>query len=104
MPGLKTGGNTIKGAISEMLDFWKTNDWFVYSYWPENRPRVERMLGDLQRHIAKGLVFEPGCGNGYVSFLAARLGYEVIACDSWFPPDRAELFAIAGVQCFSANL
>jgi SAM-dependent methyltransferase len=95
---------TIQGAVAEMLDLWKANDWFVRSYWPENRPRAERMLRDLQRTVPKGRIFEPGCGNGYISFLASRLGYEVVACDSWFPPDRTELFALGGVQCFRANL
>jgi 2-polyprenyl-3-methyl-5-hydroxy-6-metoxy-1,4-benzoquinol methylase len=104
MHSAKAPGNTFQGAVSEMLELWKANDWFVRSYWPENRPRVERMLRDLQRTFPKGRIFEPGCGNGYISFLAARLGYEVMACDSWFPPDREELFAISGVQCFSANL
>ncbi len=42
--------------------------------------------------------------TGYISFLAARLGYQVTACDSWFPDDRAALFAKTGVECFAANL
>jgi SAM-dependent methyltransferase len=91
-------------AESEMLSYWKTNEWFVRSYWPENCERVRRMLGDLTRFAAKGKVFEPGCGNGYVSFLASRIGYDVTACDSWFPEDRTELFARARVNCFKANL
>ena len=77
MHSAKAPGNTFQGAVSEMLELWKANDWFVRSYWPENRPRVERMLRDLQRTFPKGRIFEPGCGNGYISFLAARLGYEV---------------------------
>jgi 2-polyprenyl-3-methyl-5-hydroxy-6-metoxy-1,4-benzoquinol methylase len=104
MHSSKTPGRTFEGAVFEMLEFLKANDWFTRSYWPENRPRVERMFRDLQRAVPQGRIFEPGCGNGYISFLAARLGYEVIACDSWFPPDRAELFASSGVQCFSTNL
>ena len=104
MDSSKTREDMIQGAIFEMLEFWKGNDWFVRSYWPENRPRVERMLRDLQGIFPRGRIFEPGCGNGYISFLAARLGYDAIACDSWFPPDRAELFRIGGVQCFPANL
>jgi SAM-dependent methyltransferase len=95
----------LQDAVNELLDAWRDNRWFVDSYWPENRPRVERMLGDLQARVAPGgRVFEPGCGNGYISFLAARLGYRVTACDAWFPADRAPLFARAGVECFAANL
>ena len=95
---------SFEGAVTEMLEFFKGNEWFVRSYWPENRPRIERTFRDLQETVPPGRVFEPGCGNGYVSFLAARLGYEVTACDSWFPPDREELFALGGVRSFPANL
>jgi SAM-dependent methyltransferase len=101
----KIGAIVLQDAVDELLDAWRDNRWFVDAYWPENRPRVERMLGDLQARVAPGgRVFDPGCGNGYISFLAARLGYRVTACDAWSPEDRALLFARAGVECFAANL
>src|SRR5438445_8178259 len=61
-------------GIREMLDHFSGNDWFVNRYWPENEPRVRLLLSDLTRLVpAGGFVFEPGCGNGFISFLASRL-------------------------------
>jgi SAM-dependent methyltransferase len=92
-------------AIQEMLEYFSNNAWFVKDYWPENEPRVTKLLGDLQRWVpAPARVFEPGCGNGYISFLAARLGYEVTGSDSWEPADREELFRRANIRSFKSNL
>jgi len=88
-----------------MLEYFSRNAWFVNGYWPENEPRVVRLLGDLQRLApAPASIFEPGCGNGFISFLASRLGYQVTATDSWQPADREELFHRANVHCFVSNL
>ena len=87
-----------------MLQLWRENRWFTDSYWPENRPRVERIARDLLQLVPGGRVFEPGCGSGYVSYLVARVGFDVIACDAWSPPERDEAFASAGIDFFSANL
>jgi SAM-dependent methyltransferase len=88
-----------------MLEYFSNNTWFVKGYWPENEPRVTRLLGDLQRVVpAPASVYEPGCGNGYISFLASRLGYRVTATDSWQPADREELFHRANVHSFRSNL
>lgn len=88
-----------------MLEFFSNNAWFVHEYWPENRPRVLRFIADLQRYCpTPASVFEPGCGNGYISFLASRLGYRVTAADAWEPPERPELFRRAGVESFACNL
>lgn len=96
---------SFEAAIREMLEFYSNNAWFVRDYWPENEPRVSRLLRDLQRLApAPGSVFEPGCGNGYISFLASRLGYQVTATDGWEPPERAELFRRANVHSFKSNL
>ncbi len=63
------------------------------------------MIQDLTKHCPTGsTVFEPGCGNGYISYLAARLGYCAIATDAWEPQERNELFQRAGVGCFRSNL
>lgn len=98
-------GVTLEQAIKEMLEFFKLNQWFTSSHWPENAPRVTRMLQDLTRFVpASSTVLDPGCGNGYISFLAARLGYRVTATDAWEPEDRKELFRIAGVGYFQSNL
>jgi len=95
---------TFETAVSEMLTLWAGNDWFTLSYWPENRTRVKRMLLDLKRLTPEGHIFDPGCGNGYISFLARRLGYQVTACDSWDITRRDELFKECGVGYFRANL
>jgi len=92
-------------AIREMLEYFSDNTWFVENYWPENAPRVIRMLRDLQRAApAPAELFEPGCGNGFISFLASRLGYQVTATDGWQPADREELFRRADVHSFKSNL
>ncbi len=88
-----------------MLQYFSNNPWFVQDYWPENKPRVIRLLGDLQRLApTPAAVFEPGCGNGFISFLAGRMGYQVTATDGWQPSDREELFRRADVHCFKSNL
>jgi SAM-dependent methyltransferase len=46
----------------------------------------------------------PVCGNGFISFLASRLGYHVTATDGWQPADREELFRRGDVDCFKSNL
>ncbi len=92
-------------AVREMLAYFSNNAWFISSYWPENEPRARRMLSDLARLIPSGgTVFEPGCANGFISFLASRIGYRVTATDAWEPEERAELFRRAGVRCFASNL
>jgi SAM-dependent methyltransferase len=96
---------TLRLCVREMLDYFADNEWFTRSYWPENEPRVTLLLTDLARLVgAGGLVFEPGCGNGYISFLASRMGYKVTATDAWHPADRDELFRRAEVHCFASNL
>jgi len=95
----------LRSAILEMMEYFSNNAWFVRDYWPENEPRITRLLADLQRLTpAPATVFEPGCGNGYVSFLASRLGYQVTATDSWQLADREELFHRASVRSFLSNL
>src|SRR5689334_21492356 len=94
-------------AIHDMVAYYseKGNEWFAKNYWPENRGRATRMLSDLARLVAPGGdVFEPGCGNGYISYLAARTGYRVTATDAWSPSDREELFRRASVEFFLSNL
>lgn len=94
-------------AEQELAVAFEGNPWFRDSYWPENRSRVLTMLADAERcHPAGGdaRLLDLGCGNGYVSILAARLGYHVIALDSWEPPERAKLFGEAGVAYCPANL
>jgi SAM-dependent methyltransferase len=96
---------SMDSAIREMLEYFSNNAWFVRDYWPENAPRVSRLLRDLRRLApVPAAVFEPGCGNGYISFLASRLGYEVTATDGWEPADREGLFERANVHSFKSNL
>jgi SAM-dependent methyltransferase len=95
----------LDAGITEMLDYFAGNEWFIGRYWPENEPRVRTLLSDLARLVpGGGAVFEPGCGNGYVSFLTSRIGHSVTATDAWHPADRAELFRRARVQVFDSNM
>jgi SAM-dependent methyltransferase len=99
------GASLLNPGIREMLEYFAGNEWFTNSYWPENEPRVRLLLTDLARLTEQGgLVFEPGCGNGFISFLASRMGYSVTATDAWHPEDRDALFKRANVRCFASNL
>jgi SAM-dependent methyltransferase len=92
-------------GIREMLDYFADNEWFVSSYWPENEPRVRLLLSDLARLVPRGRsVFEPGCGIGFISFLASRIGYNLVATDAWHPADREELFRRANVRFLASNM
>jgi SAM-dependent methyltransferase len=104
-PARKASQLPLDAAIREMLQYFSDNAWFIDDYWPENEPRVTKLLRDLKRWMpAPGSVFEPGCGNGYISFLASCLGYQVTASDSWEPSDREELFRRANIRNFKSNL
>lgn len=95
----------IEEAIRELLEHFATNSWFIREYWPSNQLRVRKMLSDPRAHAPLGSrVFEPGCGVGFVSFLASRIGYRVIGADAWEPEGRAEFFQRAGVEYFPVNL
>lgn len=94
-------------AERELEAAFDGNVWFADSYWPENRARVLTMLLDAARFRPAGgsaRLLDLGCGNGYVSILAAKLGYVVTALDSWEPPERARLFAEAGIEYRPGNL
>ena len=92
-------------AIDELLAAHSDNRWFVDAYWPENKDRVLRMVADVKGQFPDGArVLDVGCGNGYISFLFARIGYDVTAVDAWMPPERENLFASAGVKFIYANL
>ena len=96
---------SLNDGIQEMLAYFADNEWFINSYWPENEPRVRLLLSDLARLVPSGgLVFEPGCGNGFISFLAGRMGYTVTATDAWHPVEREELFRRASVRFFPSNM
>jgi SAM-dependent methyltransferase len=89
-------------AIEEMVDYFSANTWFINEYWPANEPRVKALPPNLQQLMpAPATIFEPGCGIGYISFLASRLGYQVTATDNWHPPDRDAQFCRAKVHFFS---
>lgn len=91
-------------AIDELLRYFSGNAWFIGEYWPLNDLRVRLMLTDLARLVPKGgEVFEPGCGNGFISYLASRTGYRVTATDAWTPPERGELFRSVDVLSFQSN-
>jgi SAM-dependent methyltransferase len=97
----------LAGAERALEAAFAGNSWFTDAHWPENRERVRAMLRDAERFRPAGRVarlLDLGCGNGFVSLLAARLGYQTSAVDAWEPPERAQLFAEAGVAFRSCNL
>jgi 2-polyprenyl-3-methyl-5-hydroxy-6-metoxy-1,4-benzoquinol methylase len=92
-------------AVAEMLEVNASNDWFIGSYWPENKPRVLRMIRDVMSRFPPGArILDVGCGMGYISFLFARLGYRVMATDGWRLPERDELFGRHGIAFEYGNL
>jgi hypothetical protein len=76
---------TFEQAEQSLLEAFKVNTWFQRQHWPENRQRVAWMAADILRRFPdrNAALFEPGCGNGYISYLFVRLGFPVTACDSW---------------------
>lgn len=98
---------SLDDAVQELIEFYGKDDnrWFLDEFWPANDHRVRCMLQDLAALAPAGSqVFDPGCGNGYMSFLASRIGFEVTATDAWCPPDRERLFDQASVRSFVSNL
>src|SRR2546427_19533 len=96
---------SIGEAVNDLLSDAEGNSWFLDSYWPENRVRVLAMIDDAFRYTEHRplRVFEPGCGTGYISVLAARVGCQVTAADAWNLPDRNECFHRLGVHYLDSN-
>ncbi len=82
------------------------NPWFLNSYWPENRPRVLRMMRDAMLSSSQRplRVFEPGCATGYIAKMAAAMGCEVTATDAWRLDWRDEEFRALGIRFFYSNM
>jgi 2-polyprenyl-3-methyl-5-hydroxy-6-metoxy-1,4-benzoquinol methylase len=95
----------LRSAVDELLREASGNKWFLDSYWPENKPRVLAMLADAFKYVDRRplRVFEPGCGTGYISTIASRIGCTVTACDAWKLPERDATFAKLGVKYFDTN-
>ena len=83
------------------------SDWAVRTYWPENQERIGLILTDLLARkppVIPRQILDVGCFNGYLSFLLARLGYQVTATDADESADRTRLFTREGIAFFSSNL
>jgi SAM-dependent methyltransferase len=97
----------VEGAIAALGEEFRENEWFVYEYWPEFEPQVRVMLADIvacyppSRRVR---LLDVGCFNGYISFLLARLGYQVTGTDACDLADRRALFDKAGIGFFFSNL
>ena len=81
-------------AVLETQAYFADNNWFLESYWPENAPRVKKMILDGGAPSQK--ILDIGCGVGYVSDILALMGHDVTATDAWELPLRDARFANSG--------
>jgi SAM-dependent methyltransferase len=99
--------STYPEAVGKLLNEFSNNSWFINSYWPENRPRineiVEIALTQFQNPIGKK-VLEVGCANGYVAYLFRLIGFEVSAIDAYQDQKRSELFQKNNIFYHESNL
>jgi len=97
----------IDSAIKDLLRLHAGNSWFLTSFWPETEERVRMILADVQRYgppESNRRVFDVGCFSGFLSFLLARLGYEVHATDSFSLPANDPILSQPGISYFASNL
>lgn len=95
----------INAAIDDLLLEFEENHWFTKTFWPENMFRVRLMLEDLTANVAAGEpVLDVGCFNGYMSFLLAKLGYQVTAVDATPVAGTDEMFERLGISFLACNL
>ncbi len=88
-----------------MLNEYQGNQWFLKSYWPENKRRVNLMVSDVMaRKQPPARILDVGCFNGYISCLFSTLGYQVTGTDAEDLSDRADIFARRGMEFFLSNL
>jgi len=102
--------STFQEAEQDLLRFYSDNDWFTQQFWPENRVRTSRALRDAVRMVPPKpprktpRVLDVGCHNGFASFLFARTGYRVTACDALDLEERKELLKDLPTDFHAINL
>jgi 2-polyprenyl-3-methyl-5-hydroxy-6-metoxy-1,4-benzoquinol methylase len=97
--------DAVGSAEARLLEHFRGNSWFLNEYWPMNKHRAFRMVRELKRYVPDGgTVFEPGCGIGYITFLAACSGYRAIGADAWEPDGREQMLASVAASCIRCNM
>ncbi len=94
-------------AIERMLDAYAANRWFVDEHWPVCAPHVLRFVTDLEARLGTfegRRVLDVGCFNGFMSYLFAQLGCEVVAVDADYGLENAPLLERVGVTFREVNL
>jgi 2-polyprenyl-3-methyl-5-hydroxy-6-metoxy-1,4-benzoquinol methylase len=97
----------IEQVITDILEKYRDNRWFIDTYWPENEARTRLILNDILVRFTpsrQAHVFDIGCFNGYFSLILDRLGYRVTATDSCELEDRTNLFKKTDIEFLYSNL
>ncbi len=98
----------VEKVETRLLSHFGWNPWFFDHYWPENRPRVLRVLRDSVAFCPPTVerrVLDLGCFNGYLSAALALSGYSVTAVDAYEDERRRALFdTVGGVTYREINL
>ena len=96
-------------AWRKLKELYPRDGWFSSVHLEENKPRIWRMMGDLQRLLpphAGAKVVDVGCYNGFLCYLAAQLGYQtagIDALDLGKVPERTGVMASVNAPYHEAN-
>jgi SAM-dependent methyltransferase len=94
-------------AARSLLDEFAWNPWFVTTFWPENESRISLMARLACRELPDGKArrtLDVGCSSGFLAFLFAQLGFDVVAVDAYDDGARADLFRKRGIVYQPTNL
>lgn len=97
-------------AWQRLKALYPRDEWFSSVHLEENKPRLLRMMGDLQKRLPPGTdrkVVDVGCFNGFLCYLTSQLGYQaagIDALDIGKVPERTEVMAAVNAPFYEANL
>lgn len=94
-------------AARRLLEEYAWNPWFLNTFWPENEPRIRLMTRVACRelpNVEARRTLDVGCSSGFLAFLFAQLGFDVVAADAYDDEARAALFRKQGIVYQPTNL
>lgn len=96
-------------AWQRLKALYPHDGWFSAVHLEENKPRLLRMMGDLQKRVPPGAdrkVVDVGCFNGFLCYLTSQLGYRSAGIDSLDiskVPERTAVMAASNATYHEAN-